>query len=188
LGSVCIVFGNIWLVILGGLLWQLWYALDCVDGEVARLSNKKSMLGVYIDALTHIFVNPMIPFAFGLHIFLKEQSIANATCAFLLYAANIWNSCIRKEVKYLLGRKNYKPVQYNKKTMAGTFRLFLPQAFANTGQMIIIPAVLVIGFLIGNSFLNYFLYVYMLLFLSYILLLTYREVILVRKNGLEKSE
>ena len=144
------------------------------------------MLGIYIDALTHIFVNPMIPFAFGLHIFLKDQSIANAVCAFLLYSANIWNSSIRKATKYILGPKNYKRVEYNKKTIAGLLRLFLPQAFGNTGQMLIMPAVLIIGFVIGNSFLNYFLYVYTLLSLIYVLLLTYREVILVHKIDLEK--
>src|SRR5262245_31082145 len=44
-------------------LW-IWYLLDHVDGQVARLRGSQSVTGVYFDFMMHHLVHP--PVAFGL--------------------------------------------------------------------------------------------------------------------------
>lgn len=69
--------GNDFLFFTGLVFFQLWYVLDCVDGEVARYRNyQKSRLvtsekmelpitGAYWDYLNHYIVHGMVPFAVG---------------------------------------------------------------------------------------------------------------------------
>jgi choline kinase/phosphatidylglycerophosphate synthase len=187
LGSICIVFDNVWLVLLGGLLWQLWYILDCVDGEVARLCGKTSQLGVFIDLLTHIYVNPTIPLAFGLHIFVREQTFANAVCAFLLYSTFIWKSSMLK-ARTQLDNENivFKPAQQNKMMPLGLFRFIITQPFNVIGQMIILPLILILSYIVKYEFISDFLIVYTSCFICYLILLTTREIILVQKLDSEK--
>jgi phosphatidylglycerophosphate synthase len=189
IGSICIVFDSVWFVLLGGLLWQLWYILDCVDGEVARLSGKTSKLGSYIDLLTHIYVNPTIPLAFGLHMFFREQTTANAICAFLLYSIHIWKTSILKARGNFVREKiDSKPVQNDTLMPLGWFRFLIFLAFNIIGQMFIFPIVLIFGYLIDNRLSGLFLYIYTTFYLIYIIFVTSREIILVHKIDLEKSK
>jgi phosphatidylglycerophosphate synthase len=188
LGSICIVFDSVWLVLLGGLLWQLWYILDCVDGEIARLSKKTSLLGVYIDKLTHIFVNPTISLAFGLHVYFKERTIVNAVCTLLIYSAYTWRASILKarmqgEHENLV----FKAIQFNKRSILGILRLIISPSFGEAGQVITFSAVLILSYLINYNFVGHFLHIYTIVFLCYIIILTSREVIEVRKLDLEKQ-
>jgi CDP-alcohol phosphatidyltransferase len=41
--------------ITGGILFQLMYLLDCVDGELARYKNMSSAKGAYLDFIGHYF-------------------------------------------------------------------------------------------------------------------------------------
>lgn len=41
--------------IIGGILFQVMYLLDCVDGELARYKNMSSPKGAYLDFLGHYF-------------------------------------------------------------------------------------------------------------------------------------
>jgi len=45
-------------IIIGALILQLHYILDHVDGNVARLTNKKSKRGLYLDYISNITINP----------------------------------------------------------------------------------------------------------------------------------
>jgi phosphatidylglycerophosphate synthase len=189
LGSICIVFDNIWLVLLGTLLWHLWYILDCVDGEVARLSKKTSLLGVYIDRLTHIFVNPTMPLAFGLNIFNRERTISNAVCAVLVYSAFIWRfEILKMREKGDQENISFKKVQYNKKSVLGTLRLIISLFFTPSGQMIVLPIVLIVGYFINSNFSTHSLHIYTILFLSYIVFLTIRELIAVHELDKGKQD
>lgn len=53
LAGLCAYAGNLYLAIL---LAYINILLDGVDGEMARLRNKFSLRGVYLDALNHLFV------------------------------------------------------------------------------------------------------------------------------------
>lgn len=51
--------------VVGGLLLQLSYLLDFVDGEVARLTDRRSMVGGFLDLLGHGVVKASLPLAVG---------------------------------------------------------------------------------------------------------------------------
>ncbi|MGH7388523.1 MAG: CDP-alcohol phosphatidyltransferase family protein [Candidatus Rokuibacteriota bacterium] len=53
------------LSILGALVLQFSYLLDFVDGEVARLTEKKSILGEFLDLLGHGLIKTSLPLAAG---------------------------------------------------------------------------------------------------------------------------
>jgi len=67
--------------ITGILLLQLWYVLDCVDGEVARYRNYHKdqqvtddkmdlpITGAYWDYLNHYIVHGLVPFTVGFGVF-----------------------------------------------------------------------------------------------------------------------
>jgi phosphatidylglycerophosphate synthase len=49
----------------GALVLQLSYLLDYVDGEVARLSDRKSLIGGFLDLMGHGLIKPSLPLAVG---------------------------------------------------------------------------------------------------------------------------
>ncbi len=66
IGSFLISFSDFTVTLIGFVFFQLWYLLDHVDGEVARIKHKSSIEGVYLDVVTHYLVHPIIFFSFGL--------------------------------------------------------------------------------------------------------------------------
>ena len=52
-----------WLV--GAGLLQLWYLLDHVDGQIARLRGTSSLDGIQLDYLMHHLVNLVVPYSLG---------------------------------------------------------------------------------------------------------------------------
>jgi len=55
-----------WLQVLGALVLNFSYLLDFVDGEVARLSNRRSRVGGYIDLVGHGLIKTALPLATGM--------------------------------------------------------------------------------------------------------------------------
>jgi phosphatidylglycerophosphate synthase len=45
----CFAFGTPWLLVAGGVLYQLSYILDCCDGYVARKTKQSSNFGFWLD-------------------------------------------------------------------------------------------------------------------------------------------
>ncbi len=64
-GAVLLGLGRIEWAIVGILLLQLGYILDCSDGEVARWKEQKSIDGVYLDLVGHMIVIPVYMFTIG---------------------------------------------------------------------------------------------------------------------------
>jgi len=54
------VQGQHWALILGGFSFQLAYLIDCVDGPVARLKGKTSVLGRYLDHISDLVGDVLI--------------------------------------------------------------------------------------------------------------------------------
>jgi phosphatidylglycerophosphate synthase len=49
-GAACLIAWTTWLgLIIGGLILQLAYIIDCVDGQLARLKNQTSAVGALLD-------------------------------------------------------------------------------------------------------------------------------------------
>lgn len=58
--------------IVGAALLQLWYLLDHVDGQLARLRGAASLDGVQLDYLMHHTVNLLIPCGVGWGLFVRH--------------------------------------------------------------------------------------------------------------------
>ena len=67
--AFCFACGSYELRLLGGLLILVGYALDCVDGELARLRGLTSKIGSTLEQMVHWVTNCAIVFgvAFGLY-------------------------------------------------------------------------------------------------------------------------
>ena len=57
-------------------LLQLWYLLDHVDGQLARLHGTASLDGVALDYLMHHTINLLVPLGIGAGVFLHSSSPA----------------------------------------------------------------------------------------------------------------
>jgi phosphatidylglycerophosphate synthase len=66
LAGVSAFLAESWTVrVAGGLLLQLSYLLDFVDGEVARLTGRRSAVGGFLDLLGHGVIKASLPLAVG---------------------------------------------------------------------------------------------------------------------------
>jgi phosphatidylglycerophosphate synthase len=67
--AAALAYGSIasWLV--GAALLQVWYVLDHVDGQLARLRGTSSLDGVQLDYLMHHTLNVLLPLGIGWGIF-----------------------------------------------------------------------------------------------------------------------
>ncbi|MBN2473488.1 MAG: CDP-alcohol phosphatidyltransferase family protein [Pirellulales bacterium] len=58
-------WGTLWGWVLGAAMLQVWYLLDHVDGQLARLRGTASLDGVQLDYLMHHTVNLVVPLGVG---------------------------------------------------------------------------------------------------------------------------
>lgn len=58
-------FGTLAGTLAGAILLQVWYLLDHVDGQLARLQGTSSLDGIQLDYLMHHLVNLVIPCSLG---------------------------------------------------------------------------------------------------------------------------
>jgi phosphatidylglycerophosphate synthase len=63
--AACFASGRLAGSLAGAVLLQLWYLLDHVDGQLARLHRTSSLDGIQFDYLMHHLVNLVIPCALG---------------------------------------------------------------------------------------------------------------------------
>lgn len=61
--------GTTWGSLIGALTFQLWYVLDCVDGELARLKGASSREGVYLDVVGHYIADAFMIGGFSLGVY-----------------------------------------------------------------------------------------------------------------------
>lgn len=175
-GSACMVPHNFWLNLAGAFLWQLWYTLDCADGEVARLLNKTSMLGVYLDRLTHIIVNPTFVLAFGLHVYFVEPSTINLIATIAIYSGWHWKrqiitlTSMIRPVKAGFNKGGFATEGKKRKKVSTLFvirHMLLPSS-EEVDVTFFVSAVIIISHGVGVNFAEWSLYIYTVLLLGYI--------------------
>ena len=66
-------WGTVWRVARRRRLLQLWYLLDHVDGQLARLRGTASLDGVQLDYLMHHTVNLLVPLGVGFGLFARGR-------------------------------------------------------------------------------------------------------------------
>lgn len=59
IGAIFFSFPNIYFKIIGAIFMQIWFILDCSDGEVARETNTFSKYGKELDYTAHIINHPL---------------------------------------------------------------------------------------------------------------------------------
>ena len=68
--GVFIAIGQIWTLLLGAILWQVWFLLDLVDGEIARYYKSQNVTGIYLDVISHHLLFPYFFISYGLYHYL----------------------------------------------------------------------------------------------------------------------
>lgn len=74
-GGVLLMSADYRINLLGIVLLQLGYILDCSDGEVARYRNQASVRGVFLDLIGHEIVIPVMYMGLALGEFLRSQRL-----------------------------------------------------------------------------------------------------------------
>ena len=69
--AAAFAWGTLWGWIAGAALLQIWYLLDHVDGQLARLRGTASLDGVQLDYLMHHTVNLLVPLGIGAGVFIN---------------------------------------------------------------------------------------------------------------------
>jgi len=69
--------------LIGMLLIQLGYILDCTDGEVARWKGQSSINGVFLDLIGHTLVIPGYMFALGFGVWMRTGQVEAVILGFL---------------------------------------------------------------------------------------------------------
>lgn len=67
IGAILFSIPNTFVKIIGSIFIQLWFVLDCSDGEVARYTKTFSKFGKELDYMAHLINHPL----FGLSIFIS---------------------------------------------------------------------------------------------------------------------
>jgi phosphatidylglycerophosphate synthase len=62
-------------VVIGAVLINFAYTMDCVDGEIAKLKNMRSRFGATFDFVTDIAVEPPLYFAITLGLYMQFREI-----------------------------------------------------------------------------------------------------------------
>ncbi|UCG46734.1 MAG: CDP-alcohol phosphatidyltransferase family protein [Phycisphaerales bacterium] len=184
-GSLCMIPRNLYCNLAGAVLWQLWYILDNVDGEVARLRNRCSLLGVYLDEITHIIVNSTFVLALGLHVWFAERSTLNLFAAIAIYSAWHWKREIQRLMKATLVVKG----GLEKNTFVirrGRWATLLSRVMLSfRGEVestLFVTAIIIISHAAGVAFARWSLYVYTALLLAYVGAVTLRDAMRVHKK------
>ncbi|MCH7954719.1 MAG: CDP-alcohol phosphatidyltransferase family protein [Candidatus Marinimicrobia bacterium] len=74
-GAFAIGYGTFQSGIVGVMLLQFGYLLDCIDGEIARYYKQSSVNGIFIDFLGHRIVIPLIFLGAAFMIYMNSQNI-----------------------------------------------------------------------------------------------------------------
>lgn len=122
IGAIFFSFSNIYLKLIGVIFMQLWFILDCSDGEVARETNNFSKYGKELDYTAHIINHPL--FSISLLISMLDAKKYNSTLIvtifFLityldLYSRNIYAFYLIKNLKEKETKIREKEVDFSKK-------------------------------------------------------------------------
>jgi len=161
---------------------KLWLALDCADGEVARLQKRTSIFGIHLDRLAHIIANPTFILALGLHVYLQESSVVNLAAMILIYSAWHWKGGIGRLTTTLQVKSGIKveksPKMSHKKADRKIYyyvRMALVCCFGDIEEMLLISAAIVLDHVTGYDIAKWWLYLYTILLLLFVAALILRD-------------
>lgn len=80
--SVLFSLGEYIYLIIGAILVQVSFTLDCVDGEIARLKNLQTTFGAFLDSVLDITRNVLIIFGAAFGIYSHTQNLLTQLTVF----------------------------------------------------------------------------------------------------------
>lgn len=75
IGCYLISIPNLWSLILGVVLFNIYIILDSSDGEIARIKKQTSILGKYLDRVFHVFIYIFLYNSLGINIYNRTHNI-----------------------------------------------------------------------------------------------------------------
>lgn len=106
IGGLLFCFPNNLIKFIGMIFMQIWFILDCSDGEVARETRNFSKHGKELDFLAHIINHPIFTFALLISLIQKNEyslyfliSIFSLNCILDLYNRSLIKLWLIKDLK-----------------------------------------------------------------------------------------
>jgi phosphatidylglycerophosphate synthase len=105
--------------IIGIVLIELWLVLDCVDGNIARVSKTSSVMGEFVDALSGYFISGYVYIAIGIAgyfttgIILEEHKYILIIMGAIASISNISARLIHQKYIYSVMTMNEKAIASN---------------------------------------------------------------------------
>lgn len=170
--SAAFIFGTKLSFLIGGILLQVWYIMDMVDGEIARYKKQTSLTGVYFDRISHYIINPIFFFCIGLGLYFMEGRNVSIFLMSLLsaYSNTMINAStdVRRSALYgSIQNSSSEPEDVDIKDMPVKQRSIFARAFSLLHMLCVMPAIMdilllstVFDFLTGLNSTSWFIKFY----------------------------
>jgi len=132
-------------VLIGAILIEIYYVLDAVDGQWARLKQMKSLTGAFLDYFTNYAIHPPLMFAIGWGIYKVTNVDCYLVLGFLggmscLWVILIWNLRATIILEHLKHKGLApKPSKYGKSTETQTTTSLPKKIFGVLHQTLVFP-------------------------------------------------
>ena len=138
-------------ILLFYIFWRLHIILDMVDGDLARVLNKKSDFGLYIDKLNHGTINPILILI--ICNILSDNYLISLICMFsFIYFQNTKQYSIKKQVLNPIYNMNiFTIIIKDLLIIEGLILLILINNYITPINSLIIPSIYaIIYFIVGT--------------------------------------
>lgn len=197
IGCVFLAFGSYWAAITGAILINVGGLCDVIDGNIARYKGSCTKYGQYVDGLTAYILVPLIFICVGLGVHNHPDLYLGSAIRFLfgidcntaLYLIlgvsgaifSIWGYLVTSSLRAVflmkLGDflKVYKLEANSRKSLWGIIYIFGCGLMSIVGLMLVVAAV--------ARFLSVFLFLWVLIEMSYFIAVTVRALIFAKKQS-----
>jgi phosphatidylglycerophosphate synthase len=134
-GAIFFLIGGNVNIFFGGLFFIILNILDAADGELARFSNKTSLLGDYYDRLAHYITDVMAYLSFGLGLFFWQDDKFILVVLLLLVLSHVSDIAIR-DLRVLVGVDGNLSSKESVKDKKRQTKLNLPRTYALIGSLV----------------------------------------------------
>jgi hypothetical protein len=117
-GAAALAWGTICGWIVGAVLLQLWYLLDHVDGQLARLRGTASLDGVQLDYLMHHTINLLVPLGIGCGLLVRTAEPLYVAAG-LLWGMALLLITLRHDARYKAFARRLKRVRGRLQVVGG---------------------------------------------------------------------
>lgn len=141
-GSLILILGTKSALFISALVFQLWYVLDHVDGEIARYKKQTSLTGIYFDNISHYIVHPLFFFCLGLGSFLRTGGLLNLIAGFVAGLSLVLINIIVDMYEFMLKDKGKAINEGQKQSNGKSNRSILRKLFSLLHQLCTFPVII----------------------------------------------